>query len=180
MTAQLQINELALLKRNFRRSNAKSASDKFKAMAQKRLTPKQIKKHKLKVLKKKKQLDRLFDRFVQKASFQEINDNTLICNYCGSCHNDMSTGPCQCYDSNDYYGCDDDSDYFPVNYDSDDERAYGYYLHQHLRQSKTDERAYGYYLQQHLRSSKTVDHYDSDDSDESIINTYYDPFDWRN
>ena len=163
MTAPDQINELTLLKRISRRSNAKSASDKFKAMAQKRLTPKQVKKHKLKVLKKKKQTDRLFDRTVQQANFQEISDLTLICCLCGSCHNDMSMGPCQCDDSNDY---DDVSDYFAANYDSDDERVYGYYLQQHLRQSNDDERAYGYYMQQHLRRSKTVDHYD--------------PFDWRN
>ena len=177
MTAPFQINELALLKRQSRLLDAKSASDKFKAMSQKRLTSKQVKKHKLNVLKKKRQTDRLFDRTVQQASFHEISDLTLICCLCGSCHNDMSTGPCQCDDSNDY---DDVSDYFAVNYDSDDERAYGYYLHQHLRQSKTDERTYGYYMQQHLRRSKTVDHYDSDDSDETSVHTYYDPFDWRN
>ena len=159
MTAPEQINELALLKRISRRSNAKSASDKFKAKAQKRLTPKQVKNRKLKVLKKKRQTDRLFDRTVQQANFQEISDLTLICCLCGSCHNDMSTGPCQCYDSNDY---DDDSDYFPVNYDSDDERVYGYSRRQ-----------------QPCRS-KIVEHYDSDDSDEISVNTYYDPFDWRN
>ena len=179
MTAPEQINELALLKRISRRSNAKSASEKFKAMAQKRLTPKQVKKHKLKVLKKKRQTERLFDRTVQQASFQEISDLRLICYFCGICHDDMSIGSCQCYDSNDYDD-DDDSDYFAANYDSDDEHVYRYYLQQHLRQSKDDERAYGYYMQQHLRSSKTGDHYNSDDSDESSVNTYYDPFDWRN
>jgi hypothetical protein len=162
MTAQFQINELVLLKRQSRLLDAKSASNKFKAMTQKRLTPKQVKKHKLKVLKKKKQTERLFDRTIQQASIREINDLTLICCFCGICHDDMSTGSCQCYDSNDY---DDDSDYFAANYDSDDERAYGYYLHQHLRSSKDDDRTYGYYMQQHLRLSKTVDHYDSDDSD---------------
>jgi hypothetical protein len=171
MTAPFQINEpVVRLERIYRRSNAKSASDKFKAMAQKRLKLKQVKKHKLNVVKKKRQTDRLFDRTVQQASLQEINNLTLICNYCGSCHNDMSTGRCQCddyhYYNDDCNGYDDDSDYFPVNYDSDDERAYGYYLHQHLRSSKDDDRTYGYYMQQHLRSSKTVDHYD--------------PFDWRN
>ena len=178
MTTLEQINYRTLLKRSFRRSNAKSASNKFKA--QKRLTPKQVKKHKLKVLKKKRQIDRLFDRTVQQAKFQEISDLRLICYFCGICHDDMRIGSCQCYDSNDY---DDDSDYFAANYDSDDsddEHAYGYYLQQHLRQSKDDEHAYRYYLQQHLRSSKTVDHYDSDDSDETSVNTYYDPFDWRN
>ena len=162
MTAPFQINELALLKRISRRSNAKSASDKFKAMAQKRLTPKQVKNRKLKVLKKKRQTDRLFDRTVQQASIREISDLTLICCLCGSCYNDMSTGPCQCDDSNDYYGYDDDSDYFAANYDSDDERVYGYSRRQ-----------------QPCRSN-TVDHYDSDDSDEISVNTYYDPFDWRN
>ena len=70
MTSTFQLNELPLSdNRNVRLMKAKSASKKFMKTNQKRITQKQLEKHKLKELKKKK-TELLFDRETHNVMIQ--------------------------------------------------------------------------------------------------------------
>ena len=103
MTTTSQIIELPLSgNRNVRLMKAKSASKKFMKTNQKRITQKQLEKHKLKELKKKKKTERLFDRETHNDKIHENTDQRLgyTSDICQDCHEDMNFVKCSCFEYN--------------------------------------------------------------------------------
>lgn len=103
MTTTSQIIELPFFgHRNGRLMKAKSASKKFMKTNQKRITPKQLEKHKLKELKKKKKTERQFDRETHNDKIQENTDLRLgyTSDICQDCHQDMNFVKCSCLEYN--------------------------------------------------------------------------------
>ena len=103
MTTTSQIIELPLSgNRNVRLMKAKSASKKFMKTNQKRITQKQLEKHKLKELKKKKKTELLFDRETHNDMIQENTNLRLgyTSDICDDCHQDNNFIKCSCFEYN--------------------------------------------------------------------------------
>lgn len=103
MTLTSQIIELPLFGvRDIRLMKAKAASKKFAKTLQKRITQKQLEKHKLKELNKKKQTERQIDRETHETSIQENTDLRLgyTSEICDDCHQDMNFIKCSCFECN--------------------------------------------------------------------------------